>query len=207
MESVNFTLKTRDINPSTTVGDYANNTTVVIVNQTSKGIVTNTRYTFTWYNVNFKAILGDMWDKYEYFKISLNFVGSSQAGSASSAADYRTFQIKMSGLGWISSYDNLSKTNSGSVSFTCVNPTFAGTDTWVFNNFSQQSYTFSKQAMATITIDLPAVFQEQMWIFNLGWGLNQMLGQMAFGFSITGDKQYKTITDNSNKNNMLHRIF
>jgi hypothetical protein len=113
----------------------------------------------------------------------------------------------MSGLGWISSYDNLSKTNSGSVSFTCINPPFSGYAIWVFNNFSQQSYTFSKQQMATITINLPAIFQEQMWIFNTGFGLNQMFGQMVFGFSITGDKQYKTITDNSNKNNMLHRIF
>jgi hypothetical protein len=206
MESVNFTLKTRDINPNLNSALYATNSTPPIINQTSKGIVTDTRYTFQWYNVDFKTILGDIWNKYEYFKISLNFFGSSLCASNNTSPDYRTFQIKMSGLGWVSSYDNLFKSNSGSVSFTCLNYPYTGYTGAVFNNFSQQSYTFSKQEMATITINLHAIFKEEMFMFLTG-GQSELLNHMVFGFTIIGDNQYKTITDNSNKNNMLHRIF
>jgi hypothetical protein len=207
MESVNFTLKTRDINPSNNELDYATNgLTKPIINQTSKGIVTNTRFTFTWYNVDFKAILGEMYDKYEYFKISLNFVAGSSGGSVQTYQDNHTVVVKMTGLGWISSYDNMKKSNSGSVSFTALNAAYISYGTWNFNNFSQQSHTFSKQAMATITIDLFQIFQEEMFMY-LAYGQSQQFGQMVFGFTITGDNQYKTITDNSNKNNMIHRIF
>ena len=60
---------------------------------------------FTWRNANLRNSLGDLYDKYDSFNIPLVSVTHSPRGAISSSNSNVLVQIKMSGLPWISSYD------------------------------------------------------------------------------------------------------
>ena len=60
-------------------------------------------YTFS--NVNMKNVLGDMFDKYKYFKIVINSV-SGFAGSAATFTPVSNVFVGLSGLDWVSNTTN-----------------------------------------------------------------------------------------------------
>ena len=55
----------------------------------------------TWKNINLRDILGDIYNKYEYFNICLNTVSTSQANLIDANPDSRNVSIKLSGLNFI----------------------------------------------------------------------------------------------------------
>ncbi len=63
IQSAQFHLNTTDILNSVTVGDYP------VVNQ--YGSVNAIKTDYTWNNIDFKTILGDMYDKFDKFNIKL----------------------------------------------------------------------------------------------------------------------------------------
>ena len=77
LECVNFTLRTSSINASTVFNDYLNKTV-----QTPTGLITNNRCTMTWYNVNFRNLLGPMYSKYNAFNLCLNHYAMSYPGGS-----------------------------------------------------------------------------------------------------------------------------
>ena len=183
IECVNFTLKTRDINPSI---DYTAYTTDVI---TSTGEIKNIRSDYTWYNVNIRNIIGnEMYGKYNKFNICLNNYVMSARGSTADTDDNNTFYLKMSGLPWCSSYDQSTRNNNTYQTIRCIKiPTTANiTGCQYFND--KVYFTFGK-ATENININLklvvissdasptyPAVYP--------ALPSAKYLGQMAFNFSI-----------------------
>jgi len=55
----------------------------------------------TWKNINLRDILGDMYNKYEYFNICLNTVSTSIANLIDANTDARNVSIRLSGLNFI----------------------------------------------------------------------------------------------------------
>jgi hypothetical protein len=83
---------------------------------------------FTWNNIDMRLILGDLWDKYEYFNICLSSTVLSTSALTYASNDNKLGTIYMSGLDWTSNYDTGKKQrvpyvaigylNSGSISTT-----------------------------------------------------------------------------------------
>ena len=129
IQSAQFHLNTTDILNSVTVGDYP------VINQ--YGNVNTIKTDFTWNNIDFKTILGDMYDKFDKFNIKFcSFQYTQQAIFGLSLND-RCLSINMYGLPFSNcTYDtklnsNVSYFNSGSV---ILNQNVAGQTNFIDNN-------------------------------------------------------------------------
>lgn len=108
--NIRLTLKSSDINLSNAQASYYNTPVV-----TSTGSITNSKKTFTWYNVNMKNLLGEWYNNYDAFNICLVDINQSyQSLQGAVSIDHQVI-IKMSGLQWLSSYDQKTGTNTGIV--------------------------------------------------------------------------------------------
>ena len=73
------------------------------------------RINFTWFNVDMKRILGDLWDQYEYFDLALGFLVTSTATDTLTNAD-KCNNIYIKGLQWSNcNYNVLTRTNRDEV--------------------------------------------------------------------------------------------
>jgi len=113
----------------------------------SYGSINTFRNDFTWNNVDFKTILGDMYDKYDKFNISLAFItfGATAAQYGAFAID-RTLMLNIGGLAFNNcAYNTLTNSNNSSASI--------GTFTLGANALAG-SFNFTND-MNTITIEKP----------------------------------------------------
>ena len=108
MQNIVLTLKTSDINLSDTQANYYN-----IDVFTSTGSITNSKKTFTWYNVNLKNLLGEWYNNYDAFNICLVAISQSYQSTQTPTIKDNVIMIKMTGLQWLSSYDQKTGTNTG----------------------------------------------------------------------------------------------
>ena len=110
LESSTFILRTSDL---PTFANGAND----------KGSTNNSSHSsFTWNNVDFKAILGDMYDKYDYFNIALVASISNVSGATYSTNDNRLGLIYMRGLKWQNcNYDLLAKNKTNNACIGILN--------------------------------------------------------------------------------------
>jgi hypothetical protein len=192
-QTVNLVLKTSQISSDNTPATYFGNTVT-----TQYGSIYNSRSSFKWNNINLRTLLGDMFDKYERFNICLNFIGGASTGStAETTADNRCFQIKLSGLPFLSSYNIPTIANTGVVNLQVIQVPLTASTTWVNNFIGSQMYTFSKQEQVNISIDLTTVVSDSIYAPAT---LNSMIGHCIFSFSIYG------VTDFLNKDITSHRL-
>ena len=175
-ENISLTLKTTQISTSTTYADYLNTVS------TEFGQVSQNRTSYTWYNVNLRNLLTPIYDKYDKFNISLNNVITSTQGSTASAANDRQIQIKMSGLSWLSSYDQQYKNNQFKViKVLQFQKAGNGCDSFQFN---EQYFTFVKSSDITnITIKLHNVDTDS---YTTTTTATELFGHMIFNFNIQG---------------------
>ena len=186
-ECVNFNLKTTQINSSPTFADYLNTTVT-----TSKGQISNSFSSFTWYNVNIRMILGDLYDKYDRFNICLNNICMGEQGGAAADQDYRAMQIKFLGLPFNSSYNQGTYSNTNQVILNCINlPLPNAAISSYYYAFSEKTYfTFIKNNSSTcnLSIDLHSVFADAYPVYTAS---TQLLGHFIFSFSIYGVEDYR----------------
>ena len=174
MQNIVLTLKTSDINLSDTQADYYNTQVV-----TSKGSITNSKKTFTWYNVNLKNLLGEWYNQYDAFNICLVCISQSYIAAifAQNGGVIRdnVLMVKMSGLQWLSSYDQATGTNTGVNVVALRN----------FNEYhlTKNNYiTFLKgNPITNITISLDNVSTDAPLTTNA----NSVFGNLIFSFNIT----------------------
>ena len=175
-ENICFVLKTSDINSVDTQATYYNATV-----SNEKGKIFDNRTGYTWYNVNMKNLLGDWYNKYDKFNICLvSLTQSYQANQytanvLNSSANY-VVSVKMSGLQWLSSYDQASKNNTD-VQIVGVR-NFNESNNVMRNNY----ITFRKGSQITnITINLHSLTGDASSVANA----NSIFGHMTFLFNIT----------------------
>jgi len=169
-ESISLCLKTFDINASDAQADYFNQTVT-----TTKGRISNNRSTYTWFNVNLRNLLSDEWyNKYDKFNISL--VSATQSYFNLGIDTSNVVSIKMSGLQWLSSYDQSTGNDTGSVIIGLK-------DFNTFDNVTNTSInTFRKgQQITNITINLDSISTDKPAIPDA----LSVFGHMVFLFSIS----------------------
>lgn len=170
-ESISLALKTFDINASDTQADYYNQTVT-----TTKGKIFNNRSGYTWNNVNLKNLLSDEWyNKYDKFNIRL--ISATQSYFSTQLTETcNVVSIKMSGLQWLSSYDQSTGNDTGSIILGVRN----------FNTYDDLSntndITFRKgQQITNITINLDSISTDKPAIPDA----DSVFGHMVFLFSIS----------------------
>jgi hypothetical protein len=201
-ESVNFVLKTTSINNDNATAIYYNTTY-----QNNIGTIAQNRSSITWKNINLRNVLGDMYDRYERFNLSLIFVSGSKTGTtAETGADNRNFYVRMRGLLFTSSFDQGSGNNNNSVVLSSLRIPLTASTTWDSTNFIQQYFTFQKQDMVNINIDLINVIDDD---YYAPADENSMIGHLIYSFSITGVEDYKNNkkAENQNVDLELRKIF
>jgi len=178
IECYNFTLKTRDINSSLTYADYFNTTIV-----SSNGEIRDNRTNYTWYNIPIMNIIGpDNYKIYDRFNITLNSYSMTQRGAAADTDDNNTVYIQMSGLGWITSYDNVTKMNNSwqTIKLLKINPAASISECQYF--YDKTYYTFSKNANnLNLSIRLMVVSTDAKPFYDVA---GKLLGHLSFNFSI-----------------------
>ena len=169
-ENICLVLKTSDINSVDTQATYYNQT---ISNE--KGKIFDNRTGYTWNNVNMKNLLGDWYNKYDKFNICLVSVTQSYQ-STQPIGVCNVVAVKMSGLQWLSSYDQATGNDTGSVLIGVRN--FNQNDDFSSANF----ITFRKgQQITNITINLDCLQNDKTLVPNA----DSTFGHMIFLFNIT----------------------
>ena len=177
-ENISLCLKTTQISTDSVYANYLNKTV-----STSTGQITNNRTSYTWYNVNIRNLLDPIYDKYNKFNISLNNVITSTQGSTASGANDRQIQVKMSGLMWLSSYNQTSQKNDSNkvIKLMQFQKFQNGCDSF---HFTEQYHTFLKGSdIVNITINLHNVNTDTYTTTNLD---TELFGHMIFNFNIQG---------------------
>jgi hypothetical protein len=150
MPLANLTLKSTDINASTTLGDYFGAT----INN-NVGIIKSNRWSYTWKNVSIKDIVGiENWNKYKKFNIGLVQLAIGNGGDNASDA-YFSFMVELKGLPFTSSYNVKTRSSSGANVVTTFQYVFNGNAQLINNNI--QYFTFNKIESADIMIDIKSV--------------------------------------------------
>ena len=192
-QSVNLILKTTQITNSNDITLYYNN-----IVTTPNGIISNNRNSFKWNNVNLQLLLGDMYDLYDRFNINLNFIGGAKTGSLDETnINNRCVLVKLSGLPFTSSYNLTNNCNTGQVVLTVIQIPSTKNQTWFNNYFTSQYYTFTKQNIVDIIIDLHTVNSDTTPNVEFN---TQMIGHCVFSFNIFGVDKFENI------NQMLKRV-
>jgi hypothetical protein len=159
--SASLILKTSDF---TSQSDFIYGT----VYNSSKFYSNEKMSSMTWRNINLRDLLGDIYDKYDYFNICLNTLSTSQANLIDGNTDARNVSIKLNGLSFYNQgYTSKSLTVNN-------NSTIIGTFNFTPSSSSTQYYygcniaTFKKSAdIVDITIEYPRILDDVISNSNL----------------------------------------
>ena len=177
-ENISLCLKTTQINASDDFDIYLGTTI-----STSTGQVANNRTSYTWYNVNLRNLLDPIYAKYNKFNISLNSVITSIQGTLPSAVNDRSLQVKMSGLMWLSSYNQAYQRNDPNKVIKLILFNKAANLADCFQ-FTEQYHTFLKGSdTVNITINLHNVDTDT---YTDTIEAQELLPHMIFNFNIQG---------------------
>ena len=136
MRNATLILKTSDLTPGQT---------------TTMGVCDAYRQNMTWYNINLRTVLGDLYDIYDYFNLSLYFISTDTTGTVVSSAD-KCVYMKIGGLPFSNQTYNVTNKANGTL---CTMATFGFTaNTSVQQNFYGSGFmTFAKnQELVNINI-------------------------------------------------------
>lgn len=143
--SVRLVLKTSDLT--------ANATTAI-------GQCDQFRTTFTWFNINLRNLLGDLYYQYDYFNLLLINIANSPIATASAAGnsnDDRAAVVKIGGLPFISqNYNQRTGNNGGLITANVFQiPTAQfGVNNQFYNNVSNVMTFSTDQDLCNLTISL-----------------------------------------------------
>ena len=141
----NLTLRVSDISQETNTALYPITNAI--------GTINSSRTSYTWFNVNLQDVLGDLYNKFDYFNLRVSAIqGDSGIGSyAVNTLDYNCY-FQMSGPTFYnSSYDVATRRTTAQTIIS--NTIFNRTPFTAYNNDVFVS-TFRKQPMVDITIFL-----------------------------------------------------
>ena len=176
--SIRLVLKTSDLT--------ANSTTAI-------GQCDQYRQSFTWFNINLRNLLGDLYNQYDYFNLSLISVSASvcNAGAGGGSADDRLLYIKLGGLPFVGqNYNQRTGNNGGLVTIgTFQIPSTAITANQFYNNSANVCTFNTDQDLCNLSISFFRVLDDTKTT------LTASNPQFAFIFTIIGidkpDNEYR----------------
>ena len=145
-------------------------------NNLTTGYILNSKNTMGFFNVDIKTILGDLYDKYDYFYLCLNTVYFLNSTTDLTSLNVRLFYIKINGL----PFHNITNRN---IILTSVKPSnLLNTTSIIYPE--PQYFKFSKVSIAKIEINLSLVYNELLTDPVLNSYQTSLLLNNSFHFSI-----------------------
>ena len=172
---------------------------------TSIGEANQYMTSMTWYNINLRTLLGDMYDDYDIFNLSFNTFTSAVVGTGANvmgaSLDDRQLLVKISGLPFLNqTYDVAKCHNTSSAYVGSIYLTSAQSSYQTFNGFNVA--TFGKnQELVNITITYERVIDG-----DLPTTVNEFPASVFF-FSIIGIEKDKANKNTSRIDNNLNNYF
>jgi hypothetical protein len=116
------------------------------------GIRNSIKTSFTWYNINLRTVLGDMYDKYDTFNLCLNTISTGVASTLGVSNDDKNTIIKISGLPFLNQCYNV-KTGSNTQQTVIATFLFTSSQSNTQYYYSNNIATFGKnQEQVNISI-------------------------------------------------------
>ena len=128
---------------------------------TNIGIMNTNKTDMTWSNINLRLLLGDMYDKYDYFNLYLKDISTAAVGSTAGASlDDRNLLIRLGGLPFVNqTYSQSRNANQTDVILTPFNNTINVCNNLTIQNGKQ--FTFAKnQDVCSIRISYTRVIDD-----------------------------------------------
>jgi hypothetical protein len=112
----------------------------------------NDKTLLTWNNINLRNLLGDMYEQFDFFNISLKFISMTSSTGIGSNSSAFSIHIRMSGLPWV---NNSYTVKSGFNNQYCVIGAFRLLPNNIVNRlYDNNIFTFGKDSgTCNITID------------------------------------------------------
>ena len=145
---------------------------------------------FTWNNIDIRSLLGEEYDKYDDFNISLAQLSWSAPSVAYGASAFdRIVNLNMSGLTFKNNYNVSTKSNRKSV--VIYNWTFNNsltTPNTLNTNLDNNSFTFTKNEIVNINLNYTKIFKGSAGDYNIiqSTTANSIYPDMIFTFKIHG---------------------
>jgi len=151
---------------------------------TNIGSCDTLRQNFTWFNINLRALLGDLYNQYDYFNLLLISISSSVITAAANqgSADDRLVYVKISGLPFANQSYNQPTGNDTTSSIMAIYsiPHTAVTGTQQYNNVSNVMTFGKSQDLCNINISFTRVLDDTRP------GITVANPQFVFMFTIIG---------------------
>jgi hypothetical protein len=180
-QQINLTLKTTDISLTDINENYYGLTVTTLYGQ-----IYNNRSGITFFNIDLKKVLGDLYEKYERFNISLNYIAGSSTGlTTETINNNKIFNIKMTGLQFTSTYNHKTGINNNIASMGILSVPLT-TSTYFINFNDANKYTFLKQNYVNLDIKLMCIDTDSVYTSVQ----DSMLGHLIFSFNIEGVDEY-----------------
>ena len=160
IRNASLVLKTTDlISASNTLND------TVYISQ--YGSFNNKLSSFTWYNINLRTLLGDMYDMFDEFNLCLNTISTAQCSTIDGIADNKNVYIKMAGLPWINQTYNVKNISNGSVT-NIATFNFSSGNATTQNYYSNNIATFGKsQDSCNLSIEYSRILDDTTPLLTL----------------------------------------
>jgi len=160
-------------------------TSDLTVNSTTNiGSCDQFRQNFTWFNINLRSLLGDLYNQYDYFNLLLISVSCSicSAAAGQGGSDDRLVYVKMSGLPFVNQTYKQTKGNNISSSILTIYtiPLTAITNTQQYNNVSNVMTFGKSQDLCNLNISFTRVLDDAKPV------LTTANPQFVFMFTIIG---------------------
>ena len=163
----------------------------LVLNSVNASSINSMRSSITWNNINLRNLLGDMYDKYDRFNLSLNCISTAYTAFALSATNNSQVLIRLTGLPWVNCNYNITSNAINVNNIYNIIGTFKFSSSTPQEPLTQYFYesiaTFSKNSdIISITIDYLRL------VDLLTPDTTNTYPQMTFIFDIYGIDDYKT---------------
>ena len=153
IKKANLVLKTSDL-LSVSNKNVPDNVSAPTTYSSQYGSFNKSLSSFTWNNIDLRALLGDMYDTYDEFNLCLNQISTSAISPGDSLVDNRFCYINMAGLQWVNQTYNFKNGNNGTMA-TIGTFTFTASGSSTRSQFFNDSYlTFRKEAQERCNLTL-----------------------------------------------------
>lgn len=172
---------------------------------TSIGEANQYMTSMTWYNINLRTLLGDMYDDYDIFNLSFNTFTSAVVGSGANLAgaslDDRALLVKVSGLPFLNQTYDVAKCHNTSSTYMGSIYLLSAQSSWEIFNGSNLATFGKNQELVNITITYERVIDGA-----LPTTVNAFPTSVFF-FSIIGIEKDKGNKNTSRIDNNLNTYF
>jgi hypothetical protein len=168
--------------------------------RTNEGVLTGNNNSCTWTNIDMSKILGDMWDNYEYFNLTLKCIAWNilpSDGTSNNSIQTQSNRYYMKGLDWENcNYDNISNSlkNSSCIGLARCYNSVSSTSGFIYYNPTKYAVNTFRKSTNIVDINIFIINNYTRLLGNLGTTGGRLFPNTIYDFTISPCKDYSETT-------------